>query len=588
MNSMNKYQAKRYLVLMTHILAIICLILELVICFVFERENFETNDIKWVFRWVILSNILNGTIIAVQSVLVKKFEGKLYEQSFVICICLTLICTVIACQHYYFSNTQLIFIVPIMLTIPVMRKRLNIVICLLGGAGMALSFFFRYYNKNTQTNYLPDLAIAATYMMVISFVSSHLIDFLKAQGEKLVESKKEAEKANNAKSDFLSNMSHEIRTPINSILGMNEMILRESKDETITGYAENIAFSGKILLSLINDVLDISKIESGKIEIAEGEYKLEEVLRETVNMVKDRIEKKELKFIIDADENLPSVLKGDEGRIRQVVVNLLTNAAKYTSSGSVTYTISGNVDRENEILSLRFSVKDTGSGIKEEDLKRIYGRFERFDLDRNRNIEGTGLGLRISKQLAQLMGGDIEVKSEYGVGSEFIFTLTQKIVSFDSIGKIQFDKNPSAGENKYSVSFKAPGAKILVVDDIDINLFVIENLLKLTEMKVDLAQSGIECIEKTTKEKYDLILIDHMMPGMDGIATHQNIVDDEKNLNRETPCVMLTANAFSGARELYEAEGFLGYITKPVECDKLESMVSFLLPQDKVEYLKFE
>lgn len=577
------YKARKSLMLTSYILALICLVLETVISVSDIRTKDFVNDFKWVFRWIILSNLLNGIILLTQKILIWVFRKSMIKQMYVIGGSLVAVCGVISCQHYYYNLTHLIFFIPILLSVPAMSRKFSITILSLSGAGFLLSFFIRSFDNTYQNSLLPDFMIALAFYLVFGSLSYQLVLYLIQQNKKLMASKNEAELANNAKSDFLSNMSHEIRTPINSILGMNEMILRETTEESIAGYAENISRSGTALMSLINDILDLSKIESGKIEIVCSEYELKSLILDTVTMVRERIEKKNLKFIINVDESVPSVLYGDDSRIREILLNFLTNAAKYTREGSITYSVSC-VD-DGGYAKMTFSVKDTGNGIKEEDLRKMYGRFERFDLEQNRNIEGTGLGLRISKQLANLMGGDISVSSEYGVGSDFALKLRQKIISEKPIGKVDYLKNESEGRKKYSVLFKAPEAKILVVDDIDMNLFVIENLLKQTEMKVDLAESGDECIRKSCSEEYDLILIDHMMPGMNGMETLSFIRGKEDSRNKETPCVMLTANAFNGAREMYEKAGFSDYVTKPIECDKLERTVSRLLPQNKVIFI---
>lgn len=577
----NYRKATRSLIFTGYTLAVLCFILEMIIPVMeFTSEIFE--DKAWVFRWIVLSNLLNAIILILENILIRVFKNHLMKQCFVISISLVAICTVISCQHYYFTHTQLIYVIPMLLSVPVMNKKINLTVSGLSLVGILMSFFFRHLDENAARSYWSDLVICIDYIIVFASISFQLVCYLSRQNKLLESSKNEAERASSAKSDFLLNMSHEIRTPINAILGMNEMILRECNDENIAGYAENINSSGQTLLSLINEILDLSKIEAGKIEIIPDEYSLESLVRETVVMVRERIEKKNLKFEIEMDENLPASLWGDRKRIREIVLNFLTNSAKYTREGKITYSITGTKNADN--IEMLFSVKDTGTGIREEDLKKMYGRFERFDIEKNRNIEGTGIGLRISRELAKLMGGDIEVDSVYGKGSEFALRIKQKIVDFEPVGKVDFKKNVSAKEKKYSVLFKAPKASVLVVDDIDLNLYVIENLLKQTEMKVSLAQSGDECINLCKKEKFDLILIDHMMPNMNGMETYEFLRKDEKGLNAETPCVMLTANAFNGAREIYEKAGFVDYITKPIECDKLERVVSRLLPSDKVIY----
>ncbi|MDD7459311.1 MAG: ATP-binding protein [Spirochaetales bacterium] len=563
-----------------YVLAFLCFILEVGMSPVVFPSAFKKAT--WVFRWIILPNVINGVIIIAGKILIRFFEGHVIKQCYVSAFSLLGICSVIACHHYYFVPVQWIFTVPILLTIQVMDKKLNVLVSVFSFAGLIMSFIFRYIDPTEIRNFFPDLVMGLIYVTILALTSFKLIAYLQNQNMELKKSKEDALKANSAKSDFLLNMSHEIRTPINSILGMNEMILRESKEDAICGYAENINSSGHTLLSLINDILDLSKIEAGKIEIIDNKYRIEDIVRETVLMINERIEKKNLEFEVDVDENLPSCLWGDASRIREIILNFLTNAAKYTREGKITYRVYGK--KSDGSMEMNFSVKDTGPGIKEEDLKKMFGRFERFDIERNRNIEGSGIGLRISKQLALLMGGDIDVRSVYGQGSEFILVIKQKIIDSDRVGKVDYKKLIHHKEKKYEVLFKAPEAKILVVDDIELNLCVIENLLKQTEMKVCLAQSGDECIKISQKEKFDLILIDHMMPCMDGMETFKHVKNDEKSLNKETPCVMLTANAFNGAREIYEKAGFVDYITKPIDCEKLEGIVGNLLPAEKVKY----
>ncbi len=386
-----------------------------------------------------------------------------------------------------------------------------------------------------------------------------------------------------AKSSFLSNMSHEIRTPINAVLGLDEMIIRESSDETIEGYAIDIKNAGKQLLSIINDILDFSKIEAGKMEIIPVEYELSSAINDLVNMTSVRAKDKHLNFFVNTDKNVPHKLYGDEIRLKQVILNILTNAVKYTEKGSVLLTINfEKLDEEN--VNLLISVQDTGIGIKKEDIEKLYKPFQRVDEERNRTIEGTGLGMTIVQQLLNLMGSAISVQSEYGKGSTFSFAVKQKVLSWDPMGDFsEMYKKSLASAEKYRESFHAPNAKILVVDDTKLNLTVIKGLLKLTQIQVDTASSGAEALKLVVQNKYDILFIDHRMPGMDGIETLHVMQQSAENLNKGVPCVALTANAISGAREVYLHEGFNDYLSKPVDSVKLEKLILRYLPKDLVQ-----
>ena len=388
-------------------------------------------------------------------------------------------------------------------------------------------------------------------------------------------------KANEAKSDFLSNMSHEIRTPINAIIGMNEMVLRESTNENVIDYATTIRSSSQSLLSIINDVLDISKIESGKMEIVESNYELSSLVVDCYNMINERVREKGLALHVVCDEQIPASLYGDISHIRQVILNLLTNAVKYTEKGDIHFIVGGKVNREE--LLLQVTVKDSGIGIAKENLDKLFGKFERFDLQKNRNIEGTGLGLNIVNSFVNLMNGTISVESEYGKGSAFTVCIPQKIVKNIPVGKIDFDSvTTSSTAHKHEYDYIAPDAKILVVDDVAVNLHVFVNLIKDFKMQVDTAGSGQEAIELTTAKKYDIIFMDHMMPVMDGIETLSHIKADKENPNNETTVIMLTANALIGMKEMYLEKGFTDYLSKPIVSDKLEKLIKYYLPEDKM------
>ena len=391
-----------------------------------------------------------------------------------------------------------------------------------------------------------------------------------------------AEQSNAAKSEFLANMSHEIRTPINAVLGMNEMILRESDSENVKAYARNVESAGKNLLAIINDILDFSKIEVGKMDIIETPYSLSSVLNDVSNMISFRAKSKNLSFDLDVDEDIPEMLVGDEMRIRQIMVNVLNNAVKYTADGGVRFDIKA-VDVKEFSLTLKIEVSDTGIGIKEEELDNLFDKFRRADVDRNKTIEGTGLGLAITRNLLIMMGGKIEAKSVYGEGSVFTITLPQRIAGKEKIGNYRDRFLESAKQVKeYRVSFRAPEAKVLAVDDTAMNLIVIEGLLKETNVILDKASGGEEALELTKDTTYDLILMDQRMPGMDGTQVMNAIKAQEGGANLKTPMICLTADAIRGAKERYLSEGFDGYLSKPVESRALEATMIKFIPPEKV------
>ena len=399
------------------------------------------------------------------------------------------------------------------------------------------------------------------------------------ESEELRKAKLAAENANRAKSDFLANMSHEIRTPINSVIGMNEMVLRETKESNIREYAKNIEYASKSLLSLINDILDFSKIESGKMEIVKGEYELSSFLMNIVSMAQVRAEVKKLKFCTEIDENLPVMLYGDEVRVRQVIENMLSNAVKYTGAGCVTLAVSSLVE---DGFSLKISVRDTGIGIQREDLEKLFKDFERLDLHRNRSVQGTGLGLAITKRLTEQMGGKISVESVYGEGSCFTVVIPQQVRDAHAIGDFRETYHKYlAEETREKESFTAPGAKVLVVDDNTMNLLVAEKLLARTKVQVTTCQSGRECLDWMRREYFDVILLDHMMPEMDGMETLAKSKELEGNRCVNTPVIALTANAVQGAREEYIRAGFHDYLSKPIEPKRLEEMLQKYISQKK-------
>lgn len=414
-------------------------------------------------------------------------------------------------------------------------------------------------------------------IMVYSGRKSRLAQILNEQTKKAIA-------ASEAKSSFLSNMSHEIRTPINAILGMNEMILRESEEENILTYSKNVRVAGNTLLGLVNDILDFSKIEEGKIEIIDVDYDISSMINDLVTMIQARADRKGLLLKLDFDRRLPKQLCGDEIRIKQVIANILTNAVKYTQEGSVTFRIGyERIPDDDKNVMLDVSVTDTGIGIKAEDIEKIFIKFERVEEERNRNIEGAGLGMTITKNLLEKMGSSLKVQSVYGEGSTFSFKLKQKVRTWEELGDYEEAYHKSLSkQKKYKEKFTAPQAELLVVDDVPMNLAVIKSLLKTTAVKIDTATSGDECIGMTHEKKYDLILLDHMMPGKDGIQTLREMRFDSENKNLYTPIICLTANAVAGARDEYLRKGFDDYLTKPIDTDRLEEMLMMYLPKEKI------
>jgi len=428
---------------------------------------------------------------------------------------------------------------------------------------------------------LPRCLVYIAYVFIcnnIFTIVSESIERAKLADE-LAMAKDEADKANQAKTRFLARMSHEIRTPINAVIGMNEMIIRESEEEKIKKYASDVKDSSNVLLNIINEILDASKIESGMMELAPARYKLSSFLNDIYNMINLRAVNKGLTLDFEIDPKLPSEYFGDDRCIRQVLTNLLTNAVKYTNDGKVTLSISGSTQEDTAVL--RYKVKDTGIGFKPEDIENIYGEFKRFDLSRNRNVEGSGLGMNIVHSLLKLMGSDLKIESEYEKGTEFSFTIEQKITNKEPIGDYKKSIEKMAAKEADSIKFKAPSAKILVVDDNIMNLKVFSKLISHVEAEITETDSGKKCLELLKDNRYDIIFLDHMMPEMDGIETLHHIKDDRLAIG--TPVIMLTANAIAGDREMYLEEGFDDFISKPVMPKALDEMLIEYL-KDKVLY----
>jgi signal transduction histidine kinase/CheY-like chemotaxis protein/HPt (histidine-containing phosphotransfer) domain-containing protein len=433
--------------------------------------------------------------------------------------------------------------------------------------------------------FLKSIGLSAYFalLLMVMILSIYLIEasVKVRESEELVEAKAVAEKASQAKSEFLANMSHEIRTPINAIIGMDEMILREYQNPAVRGYAFNIKNAANTLLNLINDVLDFSRIEAGKMDIIPEEYDLSVMISEIVFMISERANKKGLYFHINVNRDTPRKLYGDVTRIKQIIMNLSTNAIKYTERGGAVLDIDYE-DAEDGYILFKVRVEDTGIGMKPEDVERIFDAFQRFDEVKNKTIEGTGLGMSIVKKLLDLMDGHLDIISNYGQGSEFSFSLKQKVVSPEPIGEYQHAiERAIEEEDIYIPALVAPDVNLLVVDDTEINLTVIKGLLKQTRIKITTCTSAKEALAEMEEKHFDIMLIDHRMPEMDGIELLRAIRANKENSNHDSICIALTANVVDGVREMYLKEGFNDYTSKPVDGRKLEAMIASYIPEDK-------
>lgn len=434
----------------------------------------------------------------------------------------------------------------------------------------------RYYQWQSMEIYDDNQRRAGIIYRISDTTESYLYT------KQLINLKEEAERANEAKSIFLAHMSHEIRTPINAVLGMNEMILRESTSSMIKEYALNIQNAGRILLSIINDILDLSKIESGQIEIIESDYNLGKLLIDIENMVTMRAEENSLALHISADPQLPEMLRGDEKRIKQCIINFLTNSIKYTKEGKVTLQVNF-VKCAQDMINLHVIVSDTGIGIEEDKMPMLFEPFVRLDRLKNRNVEGTGLGLSITKKLIDRMGGRLSVESVYGKGSVFSFSIPQRIISEKLLGDYKEKSRQIFEAENVRKSFIAPKASILTVDDNRVNITVAKGLLKRLKVQFDSALSGQECLDKIAKKHYDIILLDHMMPEMDGVDTLHRMQRMDCFIQNPSVVIALTANAVTGAKEGYLKEGFTDYLSKPIDYVKLEELIWKYLPENKRE-----
>lgn len=574
--------------------------------------DYEVDLQERMFR--LISGI--GIIALILMVVVSLISGENIENLIVLFVCLVYVITVVSnslakkriergavlialfllilCPVNFFTaggmegGTPLwfgFFFVYISLTLHGTGRRILYVISIIATFAC---YYIAYFNPEFVIQHTKPVAYldSAITTVVVGSLTSFMIWFqnhiYREENRITQKQKQEIEELNEAENHFFSSMSHEIRTPINTIIGLNEMNLRSAVTEEVVENSRNIQGASKMLLTLINDILDMSRLESGRMEIINVSYETGVFFSDIINMIWIKAQEKGLEFHLDIDASMPSQLYGDEVRIKQVLINLLNNAVKYTRQGSITLSVRCERKSLNRVC-VYYSVEDTGEGIKQEDIPTLFSVFKRVEEEKNRHIEGTGLGLSIVKQLVNLMGGEVTVNSVYTKGSTFLVTLEQGIVDERALGTFTLDSRVRMENHKqYKQSFEAPKAHLLIVDDNEMNLVVAKKLLRDTRIQIDTASGGEECLKLTLNRHYDGILMDHLMPGMDGIECLHAIRAQTAGMCRDVPVIALTANAGSENQLLYKNEGFKGYLPKPVNGALLEAAVMNILPQELV------
>lgn len=602
--------ASGVLLLMSAFCLIICYVLKLV-----YKKKLILSYLAWAiflgaswmmseleFRQVILKNVSATTAYAYWSLMlipialtiyINDIQKGYYQKYYNVTISYSVIVFVVGTILQLFDIVQFVQFLPFIhigliitilciilsISIDTIQKRIKSYVFVgIGIYGMLVTAIIEliFYYVGNSTSLGAFLVLGLIFLLVMAILNT---------GQDLLYTEKKRQQAlaaKEAQAKFLANMSHEIRTPINAVIGMNEMILRESNDVVIQGYAHNIQSASNMLLGLVNDILDFSKIESGQLELVEDTYSVDKVIMDELILLKTKIDKKPIEIKVELDENMPSKLYGDELRIKQIFTNLLSNAVKYTKEGTIM--LRGDFNWiDDEKIEMIFSIADTGMGIKEEDLSKLFTSFKRLEINKNRAIEGTGLGLNITKQLVELMYGRINVESEYGKGSTFTIVIPQKVVDKQAVGKFEESSRQRTEESiNTNGLFTAPDATVLVVDDNEMNLELMKELLKRTMINVDLVGSGKKCLEYTKNKKYDIIFMDHMMPDMDGIETLHILRSDKNNINHSSIVIVLTANVNAGIREKYQEEGFDDYFSKPIQVNELDKLLMNYLPKNLV------
>lgn len=574
-------------------LYIAVVILECAMFFVLKSQGLIYQSTGRYLRQYLLKPVLISTLIMVCGALaIRKTENPDIKKN-IQPIMITLMFGNVAIIHSVFLVVLTVFCIPIFLTVVYQDKKLLRLITALSEAFVlyiSISCAISKTAAGRNEYFLPSMILVMVLLFACSLVAGMSINVLNSQTTALMKATRQAQDAkaladasSQSKSVFLSSMSHEIRTPINAVLGLDEMIIRESSEPVIKDYALDVRSSGKALLALVNDVLDFSKIESGKLELLLVKYDVSSMINDLVNMIGTRAKDKNLSFKVEVSHEIPHLLVGDEVRIKQIAINLLTNAVKYTDRGEIKLCVDYEKVDDKQI-KLKMKVRDTGRGIKKEDLEKLFVPFERFEKERNRGIEGTGLGMSITERLLALMDSRLEVESVYGLGSDFSFSILQQVEDWEPIGDYEEKyRQVKAREMQYREKFIAPKAKVLVVDDTPVNLKVFQGLLKQTRIQIDVAHSGMECVQLASDKKYDVIFVDHMMPDMDGLQTLERLKRDRLSPNVNTPIIALSANAISGSREYYMQQGFSEYLMKPIDPSRLEAMLIQFLPSHLVE-----
>ncbi len=533
----------------------------ILICFHIERRIDRIIDMAGaaVYILILLLNLLSEVMFTFRDH--EYIKGPLYQISYFI-------------QYYFIAHAALLMLLhrKELDSKPLFLNTFYVIIPVIAGI---IQLFFPY----VLLTYFA--GAVASLFMIFSLETADYQNLQRAMAA-LEQARTEAMEANRTKSEFLARMSHEIRTPINGILGMNTMIMRENRDPEIADYASSIDSAGNGLLSLINDILDLSKVESGKMELVEVDYRLSTLINDSYHMVASQAKEKGLSLKVEIEPELPSCLHGDEVRIRQVLVNLLNNAVKYTEEGSILLSVAGRRGGSagDHEITLVFSIADTGIGIRKEQQEKLFELYERTDEIRNRNIEGSGLGLPIAALLVNLMHGEIGMESEYGKGSVFTVSLPQVIRDDQAVGPVEL-----RGSGESVRTLHAPSLHLLVVDDVELNLKVVRGFLKESGVQLDTAKSGLECLQLARERHYDMIFMDHMMPEMDGIETFRRMRTAEYAKNADTPVIMMTANAIVGAEEEYRKQGFSDYLSKPLTQSRLFRCIAAHTEKTRYEWL---